>query len=165
MTVNKRKKNSRMHGSHTHGWGAKKKHRGAGHRGGRGNAGTGKRADSKKPCIWALDYFGKYGFKKKNANIIKAINIHYLENHINSLLNLKKAVEKSNVFIIDLSKMGFNKLLSKGLVSKKFNITVDAATAKAIEKIEKAGGSVKVTLKSNKSESSKDKIMDLKDSK
>ena len=88
-----------------------------------------------------------------------------MENHINSLLNLKKAVEKSNVFIIDLSKMGFNKLLSKGLVSKKFNITVDAATAKAIEKIEKAGGSVKVTLKSNKSESSKDKIMDLKDSK
>ena len=39
-----RKKNTRQRGSHTHGWGAKKKHRGAGNRGGRGNAGSGPRA-------------------------------------------------------------------------------------------------------------------------
>ena len=57
MTVNKRKKNSRQRGSHTHGWGAMKKHRGAGNRGGRGAAGSGKRADSKKPSIWTGPYF------------------------------------------------------------------------------------------------------------
>ena len=45
MTHNKRKKNSRQRGEWTHGWGAKKKHRGAGHRGGRGNAGSGKRGE------------------------------------------------------------------------------------------------------------------------
>ena len=52
MTVNKRKKNVRQRGHKTHGWGEKKKHRGKGHQGGAGMAGTGKRADSKKPSIW-----------------------------------------------------------------------------------------------------------------
>jgi len=65
MSINKRTKRSRQRGSHTHGWGAKKKHRGAGNRGGRGMAGTGKRADQKKPTIMNLygnEYFGKRGF-------------------------------------------------------------------------------------------------------
>ena len=65
MTVNKRKKNSRQRGSQTHGWGAKKKHRSFGNRGGKGMAGSGKRADSKKPSLWKERYFGKIGFKSK----------------------------------------------------------------------------------------------------
>ena len=63
MVVRKRKKNSRQHGSTTHGWGAMKKHRGAGNRGGRGLAGTGKRADQMKPLHWKERYFGKLGFR------------------------------------------------------------------------------------------------------
>ena len=51
MTVNRRKKVVKQRGSHTHGWGSKKKHRGAGNRGGRGMAGSGKRADQRKPSI------------------------------------------------------------------------------------------------------------------
>ena len=47
MTVNRRRKRVRQRGSKTHGWGAKKKHRGKGNRGGKGMAGSGKRADSK----------------------------------------------------------------------------------------------------------------------
>ena len=67
MVVNKRKKSTRQRAGTTHGYGSMKKHRGAGHRGGRGASGTGKRADSKKPSIWKqTDYFGKHGFKKKN---------------------------------------------------------------------------------------------------
>ena len=66
MTVNKRTKSSRDRGSKTHGCGSMKKRRGAGNRGGRGMAGTGKRADQNKPSIWKnKKYFGKYGFKKK----------------------------------------------------------------------------------------------------
>ncbi len=45
------KKNKRQRGLSSHGWGHKKKHRGAGNRGGKGMAGTGKRADTKKPSI------------------------------------------------------------------------------------------------------------------
>ena len=48
---NKVKKVRKFRGSHTHGYGSKKKHRGAGSRGGRGMAGSGKRADQKKPSI------------------------------------------------------------------------------------------------------------------
>ena len=52
MPANKRKKLSRMRGTHTHKGGDKKKRRGAGHRGGRGNSGSGKRGDAKKPRYW-----------------------------------------------------------------------------------------------------------------
>ena len=63
MVVNKRKKNSRQRGSTTHGFGSKKKHRGHGSRGGSGLAGTGKRADAKKPSFWHdTEYFGGHGF-------------------------------------------------------------------------------------------------------
>ena len=62
MVVRFRKKVRRMRGSHTHGWGAKKKHRGAGSRGGRGQAGMLKHKKS-----WMLKndphHFGERGFK------------------------------------------------------------------------------------------------------
>ena len=45
MSVNKTKKVGKYRGSKTHGGGHMKKRRGAGNRGGRGMAGTGKRAD------------------------------------------------------------------------------------------------------------------------
>src|SRR3989338_2684643 len=84
MTINKRKKNTRQRGKTTHGWGARKKHRGAGNRGGRGMAGSGKRADQKKPSIlkeYGNTYFGKFGFKipQKIKKQIKEINISTIE--------------------------------------------------------------------------------------
>ena len=58
MVVNKLKKKVKYRGSKTHGCGSMKKRRGAGHRGGRGAAGSGKRGDAKKPSIWNEKYFG-----------------------------------------------------------------------------------------------------------
>jgi large subunit ribosomal protein L15 len=143
MTVKMRKKNSRQRGSHTHGWGSKKKHRGAGNRGGRGMAGTGKRGDAKKPSIWKKRYLGKYGFKKKNIKVkINAINIRTIEQEILKLLNLKLAEEKDGSVVLDLKKIGYNKLLSNGKVSRKLKITTPYASASAIEKIKAAGGEV-----------------------
>ncbi len=143
MVVYKRKKNTRQRGSHTHGWGSKKKHRGSGHRGGRGMAGTGKRADTKKPSIWGERYFGKVGFKKKGVKKeIKTINIVYFEENLDSLLS-KKLIEKENgKYIIDLKKLGFNKLLGKGKLTKKFIITADYASKHVVEGIKNAGGEV-----------------------
>ena len=48
MVVNRRKKVVKYRGHSNHGGGMRKKRRGAGSRGGRGNAGTGKRAGHKK---------------------------------------------------------------------------------------------------------------------
>ncbi|MFH1589778.1 MAG: uL15m family ribosomal protein [archaeon] len=124
----KRKKNTRQRGTHTHGWGAKKKHRGAGSRGGRGNAGSGKRGDAKKPSYWKdISYFKNKGFFSKRT-VLKSINI----SDINKFSDTK----------IDLSKKGYDKLLGMGNTSKKYEISVSYASESAIKKIEKAGGSV-----------------------
>ena len=131
MTVNKRKKKSRLRGSHTHGWGSKKKHRGAGNRGGRGKAGTGKRADQLKSLILKLygnTYFGKKGFK-----IPQKVKKH------GKSINIKDLPEGKE---IDLTKLGFTKLLSEGSLNRPIKITVESCSNKAKAKIEKAGGSV-----------------------
>ncbi|MEM4336743.1 MAG: uL15m family ribosomal protein [Candidatus Woesearchaeota archaeon] len=142
MPINKRKKNSRQRGSWTHGWGAKKKHRGSGNRGGSGMSGTGKRADSKKPSIWHLDYFGKKGFVSKNKRKIVAQNIEFIEKNLEKLLNEGKITKEQNLYVVDGKKLGFNKLLGKGKTKNKFKIYVDFASKKAIAEISSAGGEV-----------------------
>ena len=121
MSVNKRKKFSRQRATHTHGWGSKKKHRGAGSRGGRGLAGTGKRADQNKTKHWSnTKYFGKFGFTSKVVKeYIKAINISTIEEKLDTLVNKKIAVKEGAVFVVDLGKMGFNKLLGSGNIINK----------------------------------------------
>lgn len=135
MTINKRKKFSRQRGSHTHGWGSKKKHRGAGNRGGRGMAGSGKRGDSLKTLYWKdKRYFGKYGFKVKGIKKkVRAVNVDFIEENIDKFLEGD---------VIDLGKFGYNKLLGKGIVKSKLRIKVDSASNKVVEKIKQAGGEV-----------------------
>ena len=146
MVINKRKKNSRLRGSWTHGWGEKKKHRGAGHRGGKGNAGSGKRGDAKKPRVWSnKDYFGKRGFIKKNVKtFVNVLNIKVLESSIPKWISDKKIEEKSGVYVINLTNLGYNKLLGTGTPTKKMEITVSFASTKAMEKIKNAGGTITV---------------------
>ena len=130
----KRKKNIRQRGNTTHGWGARKKHRGSGNRGGFGMAGTGKRADQKKPTVINLygpGYFGRHGFKRKNTRKIVPINISGLEKFKTNKINLKKE--------------GYNKLLGTGKVRDKYEITVEMASKKAINKIEATGGKIILT--------------------
>ena len=143
MTENKRSKNSRQRGSKTHGWGSMKKHRGAGHRGGRGAAGSGKRGDAKKPSIWrAYPNVGKRGFSSKSRNVQSPITIVYLERFAKTLKEEGYVKAKENA--IDLGAAGYTKLLATGTPTKAWKITVESATEKAIEKINKAGGTVTV---------------------
>ena len=153
MVINKRKKNSRQRGSHTHGWGSMKKHRGAGHRGGRGMAGTGKRGDAKKPSIWKnKKYFGKYGFKKKGISVAqKSVNLAYFEEKLPQLLAKKFVEEKAGIYEIDVQKLGFNKVLGYGKLTKKYKITSPSFSKQAIEKIKAAGGEA-IELKLKKKE-------------
>lgn len=144
MPAKKRPKNSRMHGSTTHGWGARKKHRGSGNRGGQGMAGTGKRSDGKKPSIWKnTRYFGKFGFKKKGQKIeINAINIKDIQRKLDILVKAKKVSKEGDCYTIDLPALGYNKLLGTGVVERKMKITVDLASGNAVEKIKSKGGEV-----------------------
>lgn len=139
MPAKLRKKSSRLLGSNTYGWG-KNKHRGGGSRGGRGNAGTGKKAHGKKPSIWGLDYMGKYGFVGRVRRVEKPINLKDLCAKLPRWIHEKKASATE----VNLSTLGYTKLLGNGKLSTKLKITVQKAAAKAVEKVKAAGGELVV---------------------
>ena len=114
----------------THGKG-KKAGRGAGLKGGKGNAGLLKHRYMHMVKNMP-DHFGKHGFKrhpsitKKN----KTINIGQLEEIFPG---------KND---INLTKEGFDKLLGSGNINKKLKIKVNNASEKAIAKIKEKGGEI-----------------------
>ena len=145
MTLNKRRKFSRMRGTHTHGWGAKKKHRGAGNRGGRGMAGSGKRADQKKPTILKLygnEYFGRRGFHRPQQLLkkIKAINLESLQSHLDKYIEKKLITRDKDFYVVDLDKLGYQKLLGGGKLNIKLKVSAQYFSAGAVKKIEDRGG-------------------------
>lgn len=147
--MNKRKKNSRQRGGHTHGCGSKKKARGSGNKGGAGMAGTGKRSDAKKPSIWKSRYFGKYGFVPKPIRRqISVINISHIDEMAENLVSAGHAIKKGDVYAIDAISQGWGKILGSGNVTKKFEITALAFSKSAKASIEKAGGKAIVLKKS-----------------
>ena len=142
--INKRKKLSRYRGSHTHGGGAKKKRRGSGHRGGFGMAGSGKRADQKKPMVLKLygkEYFGKHGFKRPLSKIahIKILNLEDLERNLNHYLSKNLIKKQDDIYLVNLKSLGYDKLLGSGNVLNKYKI-LGKVSEKAKLKIEEAGG-------------------------
>ena len=137
MVAKRKKKSRRLQG--THGWG-RNKHRNSGSRGGYGMAGTGKKADTKKPSIWATDYFGKHGFVNKNATTITAITLRDVDEKMAGWLKTKQATQEAGIISINLTKLGYDKLLGTGKITKKAKITVAKASPNAAEKIKAAGG-------------------------
>lgn len=119
-----------MRGSHTHGWGAKKNHRGKGHRGGKGMGGSGKRGGHIKTYIlkhFGPEYFGKHGFHRPQV---------YKKNEGINIRDLPR------METIDLRTLGYQKLLAKGTPAMKHTITALQCSKKAKEKIERSGGKV-----------------------
>ncbi len=141
MVTSKRRKKSRMRGSHTHGWGEKKHHRNAGSRGGHGMAGTGKRSDNKKPSIWKdTKYFGRYGFiMHGRKEELRAVNVQWLDENADRLVKDGLASKEGVVIVIDLNKLGYNKILSNGKITKKLKIIAKFASAGAAEKLKESG--------------------------
>ncbi|HEC96496.1 MAG TPA: 50S ribosomal protein L15 [Euryarchaeota archaeon] len=126
-----RKRTKKRRGSRTHGHG-KDKPRGAGNRGGRGNAGS---FNHKFIHFWKYkrDHLGKYGWPARPGRLmreIKTINVGELE-HL-----FPDATE------INLKELGYDKLLGGGKVSKPLKVIVAAATPLAKKKIEEVGGEV-----------------------
>lgn len=146
MPARRYKKVKKYRGSQTHGGGSKKKRRGAGNRGGRGMAGSGKRADQKKPTIFKLygsSYFGKKGFTSKSRTPIQhTINIYQLDKKIDSLVSRGLAEARQGVYHIDLKKINVQKLLGAGAPARRYNIAVAHVSKGAKKKIEEKGGAV-----------------------
>jgi len=164
MKLKKRTKASRMHGKGTgsHGWGFRKKHKKSGHRGGKGMAGSGKRADQKKSLILKLyghGYFGKQGITSKGTEKDKRKRINLFDIEINLNSYIKKGIVKKTKDGIEINLNNY-KILGDGEVKNKLIIKALEASKSAIEKVKKAGGEIilpKSSLK--KKESAKKKIL------
>ncbi|MCM2325583.1 MAG: uL15 family ribosomal protein [Candidatus Woesearchaeota archaeon] len=139
-----RSKRSRMRAAEpTRGFGSKKKNRGKGNRGGKGRAGQGKRNSQQlmKLTKGEKPNLGKFGFKSLNKDAV-TINLETLEFALPSLLAKNLIKKNKDTYEVDLKELGYSKLLSKGSVRSKMNITVDAATERAVARIEEAGGKI-----------------------
>lgn len=144
MVVNRRKKVGKKRGHNTHGHGASKKHRGAGSRGGRGNAGTGKRAGQKKAGLKGFKLGHTKGFlRRRGLRRENTINLGNLNTHtINKYIHAGQAKKEGQFYILDLSALGYDKLLGTGSINLKLKITVAKCSASAAEKVKTAGGEI-----------------------
>ena len=151
------KKVRKMRGTRTHGYGRVGQHRKAGQRAGKGKTTQWKKSKKsyylkqKELGFPDPDWdFGKRGFKRpQDINRIyqvNALNVKDLDSKIEELTKNNIASKSGNIYTIDLKDLNIQKILGRGEINKKINISVKKASKRAIEKIESAGG--KVTLPS-----------------
>ncbi|MDZ4171053.1 MAG: uL15 family ribosomal protein [Methanobacteriaceae archaeon] len=139
--IRTKRKINKMRGSRTIGGGCSKKRRGAGHRGGRGMAGG-----HKHKWSWIVnndpDHFGKYGFKRPQKSIKKVnpVNLSYLDENLEQLLEKGLATTENDVIVIDITELGFNKVLGRGKITKPLLIKAPEFSGLAEKKIQEAGG-------------------------
>jgi large subunit ribosomal protein L15 len=139
MVVRREKKVRKFRGHRTYGYGSHKKHRGKGSRGGRGFAGMHKHKWS-YTVKYAPDHFGKRGFKRPFTKEIKAINVEELEKMSESLLEKKLAEKENDKIKINVLKLGYEKVLGSGKITKPLIVEAKFFSKKAVRKIEEAGG-------------------------
>lgn len=129
-------KTRKFRGSARHGRG-RKGGRGKGLRGGKGNAGLHKHkyATTVIKEAQGIEMFGHRGFKRPQGAALYdvAINVGDLVARFPGQTTL------------NLGEHGYTKLLGGGPVAGRYQITVEAASAQAIEKVTKAGGRVETT--------------------
>lgn len=140
------KKTQKMRGKKTHGHGIKAR-RGAGKRGGRGMAGNHKHRYMHVIKFYGKDYFGRHGFKRPQsvvgADIV--INLSTIRENIGSMVQEGAAKKKGDGYDLDLKKLGCTKLLGGGSIGDlKVHVLAPAASQRAVEKVEAAGGTVTI---------------------
>ncbi|MEM5836743.1 MAG: uL15m family ribosomal protein [Candidatus Aenigmatarchaeota archaeon] len=128
MVVRREKKHRKFRGRRTY-HGSHKKARGGGSRGGRGKAGLHKHKWS-YVVKYEPDHFGKRGFTPIKRREVKCINLKELE----------KIAREKNLNEIDVSQLGYEKVLGAGKISSPLTIKAKFFSEKARKKIEEAGG-------------------------
>ncbi|MEM2106579.1 MAG: uL15m family ribosomal protein [Candidatus Bathyarchaeia archaeon] len=132
----RKRKSRKMRGSRTCGWGRSGQHRKGGMRGGRGKAGTFKH---KWPSVL------RYGWelRKKGFTSPKTLKD---EGKVINVGELERLIEESGSKgdVVNLTELGYVKLLGGGRISRPLNIEVNEASEAAKRKIMEAGGTLKV---------------------
>ena len=133
----KLRKIRKTRGSRTQGYGRIGQHRDSGSKG--------HRKVGRHKHLWSYvttyepDYFGKNGFTSPKSLKHKenVINITKLDE-----LSTKFSVEKESKLFIDLTSLGYSKLLGTGKISKALIVNVPSCSKSAAEKIKEAGGEI-----------------------
>ncbi|MFX0096560.1 MAG: uL15 family ribosomal protein [Candidatus Hodarchaeota archaeon] len=143
MTIRFDKKTHKRRGSRTHGYGRVGQHRKAGKRGGRGVAGRKKHGKS-YILRYMPDYFGKHGFKRPESLIKrpKTMNLKQLDQMIGKLLEQKVAEKREKEIFVDLTKLGYGKLLGNGILTQPLIVAIPKFSKLAAKKVEAAGGKI-----------------------
>ncbi|MEM0379389.1 MAG: uL15m family ribosomal protein [Nanopusillaceae archaeon] len=145
MTARRSKKYRKYLGKRYARRGYNDRNRYAGNRGGRGKAGW--RLKKQKMIKFFKEYIDyikdKKGFTSPNYKIEKNfVNIEDIEEYFEYLINEGIAMQENEFYVINLNDLGIDKLLGKGMVSRKYKIIVKSASKSAIEKIKALGGEV-----------------------
>jgi large subunit ribosomal protein L15 len=141
-------KKRRQRGSRTHGGGTQKNRRGAGHRGGRGNAGRSKHE------FHGQEPLGKHGFKRPEGvqPEVLEVDLRTLDEQAPELAEAGLAEATDDGYRIDARDVvdgGHDadvvKVLGNGQARRTLDVTADAFSDTAAERIEAAGGATELT--------------------
>lgn len=135
MPVNKR---SKYRGSRTCGGGTHKNRRGGGSRGGRGHSGGCKHHFVR--YFMEGNTYGKNGFFHNQGTSESVMDVGALDMMTESLLQQGMGTREGDVFAIDLTRLGVDKVLGGGKVLHKLHVSAHSFSQQAKEKIEGAGG-------------------------
>ncbi|MBI4021687.1 MAG: uL15 family ribosomal protein [Candidatus Aenigmarchaeota archaeon] len=130
-----RGKREGMRGRRTHGHGSHKKWRGAGSRGGHGFAGS-----FKHKRLWVLRHHPEHLEKKK----FKSLREKQVtpRTRVITLRDLDALIRKKGLTVVDLTGLGYDKILATGSFTAKVKITHAKMSPRARERIEAAGSTV-----------------------
>ncbi len=141
-------KKRRQRGSRTHGGGSHKNRRGAGHRGGRGNAGS-RKHEMHNHGPWA-----KHGFTQPDdaQDDVAEVRVQKIDEDAALLAAEGLAENDDGAYTLDardVAEDGWEadvvKVLGNGQVRQELHVTADAFSDSATELIEDAGGSTTVS--------------------
>lgn len=135
----KLRKVRKKRGSRTHGYGQVGQHR----KGTKGKAGLHKHRWT-YVIKYEPDYFEKRGFTSQKAISRKTnvINVGELDELAHKLTAEKKLERKQKKIFLDLDRLGYDKLLGMGKITKPMLVKVVTHSEAAAKKIEEAGGQI-----------------------
>jgi len=141
MTVRREKKSRKYRGYRYHGWGRKGQHRD------RGAQGSRQVGMHKEKWSWLVKYgegwYGKHGFVNPTSKEFNVITMRKLQELIDK--GIAKIKEENGKKVIELTEMGYDKLVGSQGLRQGVIIKVKKASKKAIEKVKELGGEIILT--------------------
>jgi len=140
MSVRIKKRTHSLRGSKSYGWGYKKKRRGSGNKGGKGAAGYHKHKWLRTIKLGL--HHPKKGFipAKELATPVSAINLSQIDQIAERLLKEGTAQKQGDLIMVDLEKMGIDKVLGSGRMTHKLAVKAQYFSKGAEKKLKESGG-------------------------